>query len=131
MGYRRPRKTFVLRFDDPEYQGLEVRVGSLPIGDFLNVTRTASRVDSKDYDPAQVADLLAMFGRCLISWNLEDDEGRAIPANLEGLRSLDLDFVLTLIASWMEGVASVSVPLGETSRPGGSPMEESLPMVVS
>ena len=113
MGFRHQAKTFLLTFDDPELQGLEVRCSSLSIGE-LN-----------DDD----IKLFESFANHLISWNLEDENGDPIPTTLKAIEDYpDIDFVTSMANAWMNAVIGIDDELGKGS-PSGEPFPEgSLPM---
>lgn len=129
MGYRRKPQVYKLRFEDEEYEGLVVRVRSLPLGQFLEITRLA---DEAEANPQQVEALLTAFASALVDWNLEEDgpdgEVWSVPADKNGLYRQDLDFVFMLIREWMQAIAGVPAPLGEGSTSGPTSEELSLPM---
>src|SRR4249920_2824864 len=113
MGYRHEPKTYLLTFDDPALNGLEVRCGSLSIGE-LN-----------DDD----IKLFESFAKHLISCNLEDEDGQPIPTTLEAIEDYpDVDFITTMATAWMNAVVSVDDELGKGSPSGNTFPEGSLPM---
>jgi hypothetical protein len=83
-----------------------------------------------------VEELIKLFAGALVSWNLEEEaeDGIApVPATYEGLMDQDMDFVIDLILSWMDGVVSISDPLSSKSSdgeppPAGAPEVLSIPM---
>lgn len=129
-GYKRKAKVYKLIFEDEEFAGLEVRVKSLPVGDFLDLTDLAdvaagtAGAEQKD----KIERLFAIFADALLDWNLLDEDDNPVPANLDGVKSQDLDFDLTVIKAWMEAVAGVAAPLVTGSNGGTTTLEASLPM---
>lgn len=137
MGYVRKRKVFVLSFEDPEYAGLEVRAHSTSLGNLLGMV-DLTQISARGFRPediTQVNDLFALFAGCLISWNLEDEDGKPIsfepqmlevPARLEteqeaklrAVKDQDMDFVMSLVMAWMDGVVSTPAPLPAQSNSG-------------
>lgn len=126
MGYKPKRKLLRLRFEDEEFQGLEVRAWSLSLGRFLQLVELLESENEED-----LAELFEGFASVLVSWNVETDSGEPVEATLDGLRSLDIDFVLAIIMSWVEAISSVSRPLPKSLNAGTSFPEESIPMAVS
>ena len=125
MGYRAPRKTFRLVFEDEDRAGLEVRARSASVGRLLEI-------EEKD-GAESVRMLFEAFADALEGWNLEDEDGNPVPATLAGLMSLDLDFATDLVAAWKEGITGISGPLerksnGGAPSPDGAPAELSIPM---
>jgi hypothetical protein len=125
MGYKRKAKTFVLGFEDEEYKGLEVKCKSLPMGDFLDVSGRFTKEKQTDED---VEAILKAFADSITEWNLEDDNDAQVPATLDGLKSLDLEFVFAMIAAWLGGISGVAGDLGKASTAGESFPEASIPM---
>ena len=130
MGYRPQRKVYRLRFADPDMAGLIVQARSAPIGQFLGLAGLADlqRDQVSAGDMARVDELLTGFADCLVEWNLEDEQGAAVPATLEGVRAQETDFILRVVFAWIEAVASVPGPLGAGSSDGGRSVEQSIPM---
>lgn len=134
MGYKRKSKVYVLAFEDEEYEGLEVRVKSVPVGKFLELNSLAMGVSKNGETDAEAAietnaELLKAFANALVSWNVEDeDSGEPIPSTLEGVNSCDFDFAMRLIEAWLEALAGVSRPLAQEFNSGSTALEESIPM---
>lgn len=131
MGYVR-NKVFKLVFEDPSMDGLEVRAGSVKLKKILKLMKLA---ESTERSPDQMGEMLDIFSAALISWNVEetvlDENGSSrqpVPATREGLESQDFDFVFEIILAWMEGLMSVSSPLGRRSAGGAPSLEASMPM---
>lgn len=129
MGYVRQKKIYKLVFADEEYNGLEVRTTGVPLGKFLEMSELANQAKES---PGQANDsaksLIENFATALVDWNLENEDGSPVPATADGLYQQDFDFVLSLISAWMEAIAQVPGPLGQTSNSGEQSLEASLPM---
>lgn len=123
MGYKRKIKTFTLVFDGTEYEGLEIEAKSLPMGDFLDVSK---RFQSDKQNEGDVEAILDTFASSVISWNLEDESDEPVPATLDGLKTLDLEFVFAVIAAWLQGISGTTAELGKDSPSGGSSLEASM-----
>ena len=120
MGYVRKRKVFVLTFEDPEYAGLEVRATSTSLGNLLGMV-DLTQISTRGFRPEDITsinDLFELFSNCLVSWNLEQEDGTPVPCTLAGLRDQDMDFALELIMAWMDGVVSTPAPLPGKSNSG-------------
>lgn len=147
MGYE--RSTLKLKFADPQFEGLEVRMKRLPIGDMLAVTSLAElsklgQDADATLDAATAAEgkraldtLLAMLAGSMLSWNLEVEgvpvpTDKGAPAHFEGegdeqvwvpstgLHSIDPELVYAIVEAWFEAAAGVSPPLPKNSNSGGS-----------
>jgi hypothetical protein len=129
MGYKREAPVFKLVFDDPEFDGLEVRAKSMPLGAMFEFQALQERADK---DASAALEVLSRFAGVLVSWNLEDDQDQPVPCNLDGLKTLDMPFVLEIVKGWMTAVASVpKAPLTPSSAAGTSVLERSIAMDVS
>lgn len=133
MGFKKQSTVFKLEFEDPAYSGLEVTAKSVPTGDFLDLMEAATRMDltSKDFSPEDmkaVRILIDGFSNALVSWNLEDDDDKPVPADTTGVRAQELDFLLPIVTAWMDAVAGVSANLGKGSNSGGTFPEGAIPM---
>jgi len=148
MGYVRKKKVFVLKFEDPELAGLEVRATSTSLGSLLELVSLSEIGKGKRFDMADVArldEVFLLFASCLTSWNMEEEDGTPIgfeprqilvkgddatavrmetpeEAKLRALKAQDTDFVMELIVAWMDGVMSISDPLSKSSN-SGAPLE--------
>ncbi len=120
MSFKVNTKSFRLKFEDGELEGLEVRAKSCSTGDFFEIAKIADSFDPKDRDFEEVRKLFGMFANCLISWNIEGDDGPIRP-DVDGLLSLDLDLVLSILTAWMDAVAGVTGPKEKNSNGGNDP----------
>jgi hypothetical protein len=132
MGFVPKKKTYRLRFEDSDMEGLDVRAGSLTVGAMLDLSRLA---DTARDNPDEADRMFGEFARALITWNVEvdaaDDDGvsrQPVPPTLEGIRSLDVDFALAVIKAWLEAVSGVPDPLAGRSNSGQPSPEASIPM---
>lgn len=129
MGYKRPGRTFLLKFSAPDMAGFECEMRSLSVGNLLKMTRLASEVASGKEEGAE--ELLRLFASRLVSWNLEDGGG-PVPADFDGVATVeDLPFLMRVIMAWAEAVASVDTPLPEGSSNGRLSEEASLNLAAS
>ncbi len=121
MGYRVKFRRFHLVFTDLEMAGCEIMMRSLPVGRFLELARLADSVSADDAEA-----VLGIVAGGLISWNLEDDEDKPIPADIDGVKALDSSFFKILVTEWMRGMAAVDPTLLNGSSSSGIPPEVSL-----
>jgi hypothetical protein len=131
VGYRRQPTVYKLIFQ--EYPGLEVTARSVSVEELLKITRVAAQMTAKP-DDKQVAELFGWFAKRLVSWNLEDEDGKPVPATLDGLLGEEMGFVLKIIQAWVRAITGVSPPLPNGSSHGPAarnPLEESIPMTAS
>src|SRR6266511_963967 len=129
-GYQRERKVYRLRFEDEEMEGLEVRARSAPIGQFIGLAKLANldRGTVQPDDMDKIDELFRGFADSLVEWNLQDEDGRPVPADLQGIYTQEVDFILQIIFAWIEAIAGVSGTLAAASSDGERSLEASLLM---
>jgi hypothetical protein len=129
-GYRRARTVKLTWADDTEFAGLEIRAKRVSLATFLDF---APLIDGKFdvFDPEdrkKMRELFAQFGRVLVSWNLEDEDGMPVACTPEEYIGQDPAFVREVLDQWAAAITGVAAPLEQPS-PGGEPfLEASLPM---
>jgi hypothetical protein len=97
VGYRVKRDPLKLDFSGTEHEGLEVTVRRVPTSVMLDIVEGAQ-------NPTALRQTYAAFTFALEGWNVEDDDGQAIPADLDGLLSQDAMFVFDVIQAWFAGM---------------------------
>lgn len=132
MGYQPPRKVYRLVFDTGPYQGLSVRVRSVPLGQFMALTRLAEMAgDGTELEAFEgMGELFTGFADALVEWNVVDDDGAPRPADLAGVYAQDFDFVMFLVGEWIAAMGDVAAPLAPPSVSGGTSLEHTIPMDV-
>lgn len=123
MGYKRKTKIYDLDFAGTEQDGLEIRIRGLNL-DQINTMQT----DQLGNSPEGRRRLMAFFAEQLINWNMEDDDGQALPPTLDSIRTLDFEEFDSIIGAWGTAVAGVDAPLPQTSADGQPSVEASIPM---
>lgn len=123
MGYRPKRKIYTLEFDDPDLDGLIVKVRGLNTGQILDID--TAREDGGD---EAIRGLLELLATQIVEWNVEDEEGQPVPATLDGIRAQELAFNMAIIDAWQNAVTGVPAPLEQPSTDGEQSMEASIPM---
>lgn len=136
MGYKRQRKIYRLKFEDPSMEGLEVDTTGANVEEFVTLAQltdlsefavnaaeiTAENLARVTGAAERIADLFGAFAKHLVAWNLEDDDADGntvpVPATYEGIKTQDPEFVLEIIQAWMEAVGGVSGPKGLPSSAG-------------
>jgi hypothetical protein len=129
-GYKPQRKLYRLKFADEAFEGLEVTMTSASIGTLMEIQ--ALEVDAKDKENPGGVDsfikMVSIFSKSIVQWNLLDQDDNPLPKTVEGIKTLDTDFVMTIIGAWIEAISAVSDPLGKNSPSGEKSLELSLPM---
>lgn len=111
MGYVPQKKQYNLAFED--FPGLEVIATAASLGEI-------DEIENAQGDPKRKMYVFETFISHLISWNVEAVEGQEVPPTMEGLRSLDMDFAMAIIAGWVTTVARASLPKGMNLNSGGN-----------
>lgn len=132
MGYDRKAhaKVFLLKFEDEDMAGLEVRVRTTSMAGMTSMAKLAGLANGREItaeDIDQLDPLFELFISCLESWNLED-AGAPVSATKAALLEQDLDFTLSLVSAWIEAAVGVPAPLDEKSTAGGLSLAGSIPM---
>ena len=105
---------------------------SLPLRDFLAINKLAMQTENDPVKQSEQSELLLKkFSEALISWNLEDEHGKPIPATYAGLLSQEVQFAMEIIRAWMEAIATVPKSSGNKLNGTGTYPELSIPMEVS
>jgi len=121
MGFEAPGTGQKLDFTGTRLEGLEVTVDSASVGMLLDIMADYEAVTGEDVKPGEaipvIRRLLENFGELLEEWNVER-KGRPVPASYEGLRQLDINFVVELIGAWLTGTTDPGDELGKDSTSG-------------
>lgn len=118
MGWKPPTKIYRIE-PGGDYEGLQVRIKSVPIGQYMALTDLAEDIDAETGTAAtsgklgNVFKLFEAMADALVSWNIDDEYDNPLPATLDGLQSLDFDLALYLIGEWIGAMGGVSDPLGK------------------
>lgn len=113
MGYRKKISVHTLKFENPEYEGLVVRMKALSFGKVRKLIKATEAAEDDNFD-----DLFSLVDHGLASWNLEDENGDPVPATSEALNDQDFSFVLDIVHSWLDAMTGVEEELGKGSSNG-------------
>ena len=104
-GFRLQKRTARLVFSN-DYEGAEVVVRlDVPVGVFIEIQDMVANNDQLH--------VFEVFGeKFLEEWNIQDDDGQAIPATSDGIQAIPLDFANLIIEQWVEVCTNPSAPLG-------------------
>jgi hypothetical protein len=133
-GYKRKRTVYDLNFADAGFEGLTVQARSMSLGKFLGLGELARLQDLKGgrkltpEDMEAVKGLFAMFGKALVSWTLQEEDGTPIPATHEAVMDEEPELMLMIASSWVEAVIGVDADLGKDSTSGPLSQVPPLPM---
>ncbi|MFB6548672.1 hypothetical protein [Streptomyces sp. NPDC056405] len=128
MGFRAEKKNITIRFsENHDLYGFEATFRGMDI-------RTYLRVTGMDGGEAEsVGSGIERCSKALLSWNLENADGKPVEATPEAFMDQDHDFVLAVSGAWFEGLAGVprSSPLPANSPSGEKSPEEQIPMEIA
>lgn len=133
MGFKLVRKGYALKFaDGSPLDGATVVMSGLSVGQVVKA-REQMRAAQGDQGPEAKADgilqTLATLAENLVSWDLEEEDETPIPANEDGVMSLELPVAFSIFHAWMGAVSTVDTPLPNASSDGEThPLEASIPM---
>lgn len=130
VGFAAPRRTYSLEFEGDEFDGLIVKVRPPTVGEALDNMDLAWMTDDTLTEKDRLDrlyQLYTLFSSRLVSWNVECD-GTEVPATLAGLLTLDNDFGIRIVRSWLFETSMVPRPLDESSTSGVPSVEFSIPM---
>ena len=123
MGFQIPKRTVTVTFEDGDFVGAEARMQlDPPMGEFLRVINAlnAGRFE-------ELCDLVASM---LISWTVDDAEGKPLAPTKEGVLGAPMSFVIALANEWAAAQTGPSGPLGKPSSNGAEQPPSAIPMVV-
>jgi hypothetical protein len=126
VGYTAKVKTYLVRFDEGhEYHGAEARLSGMTYGEWEQVTG----LDGSEGETNGAASV-RRFVDHLVSWNLEDEDGKPLPKTMDAVKALDHDLVAALNNAWIQTLIGVHAadPLPENSTSGEPSLVESVPM---
>lgn len=117
--FRRERKLYQLTFEAEELDGFECIMAGVSLDKFVEITALAAVLETEEGRTRKnIEAQFTTLAACLESWNLDDDDGKPIPCDYEGLRIQDFDFVMAIMLGWMGAIASVPKASSETSPSG-------------
>jgi len=99
------RRRVILAFEEPEYAGIHIEARlDIDLKMFLDLQSLAGASDS---DPDDLRAAFSMFGdEILASWNLEDEDGRVLPADADGFLSLPPALATKVLGAWTEAATT-------------------------
>lgn len=125
MGFNATISHVTIRFaEDHKYHGAEARLRGMSFTAYM----AATGLDGGEGE--DIAASMKRFVESLVSWNLEDDQGRPIPATTDGLKQVDQALARALQGAYVDALVGVhdADPLPESSTSGEPSLVESIPM---
>ena len=96
------REAMLVFPEDSEYHGAEIRAKlDVDVKTFLDLQKI-----SDSSDATEVSHAFTLFGNQIIKeWNIEDEDGKAVPPTGEGFMTLPPAFCTAVIGAWAETAA--------------------------
>lgn len=130
QGYK--RKTYALRWPEGHvHHGLFVKLRGLSVRDLRTVQSMRGIKDESDLDGDTFRSVLGVLAARIVEWNLTDEDGNALPHDVESLLDEDFGMISDIISAWTKAVTGVSAPLDARSTSGSTFREASIPMETS
>ena len=109
MGFKVGRVfAFEGEFKGTDAEGAHVRMRSASMQTVIDFRAAAGREE---------AEIIAAH---LVDWDLEDPDGKPIPATVDGVMSLEMPLIGLIADEWMKATRAISVPFDRRSA-GGEP----------
>jgi len=123
MGFKIPKRTLRIIFDDPDLTGLEVSASKDTTMDMIvELESLQEATQGEARDAGAVAKLMDFAAEHIFTgWNVEDDDGQAVDLTGAALRRIPIDIVnkaLTQYGEFMRG--KNDTPLAPPSPSGGT-----------
>ena len=135
MGFRPQPTIYNLTFEGTALDGLHVRMSCCTIKENAEMLKASVRNDETPGVTAQDLEdndrILQLFCDHLVSWDLEDLAGQAVPTNRGGIDTQERTLVAQLINAWQIAMVNVPNPSKTESNSGGTSEEESLGLETS
>lgn len=115
MGYRKIPTIYTLDMTEKsaDYEGLVIRMKAISFGKVRRLITATENADDENF-----GEMLDLIVQGLVSWNLEDENGQEIPADINGLDDQDFPFVMDMVEQWLACMTGVDEDLGKGSVSG-------------
>lgn len=123
MGFTPKKTIYRLDFEGTDLDGAEVRMRASSLGLAFDVVGLIG-VDEDNATPEDIERALQQYVELadhLVSWNLDDDNGDPLPADLEGLKTLEIRYVRMIAEAWQRAQVDVPGPLPSGLSNGQQP----------
>lgn len=124
------RRTFVLDFEDPSFNGLEVRTRSASLGTLMRMQELMGMaLGDGEHVTEREEFFYHLADSVLISWNLLDEQGVPVKISPESLAEEEWPMIRQIARAWVRAVTSVAPPLSNSSSDGDQSEEPQLPYI--
>jgi hypothetical protein len=135
MGFRPQPTVYNIGFEGTPLDGLHVKMSCCTLGEYNYMLRAAFIGGEPDeegnvkLEPEMLEAndrIVELFLNHLISWDLEDMAGQAVPMTQEGLDSQERTIIGQLISAWQTAMSSLPNRSKQPSSNGATSQEQSL-----
>ncbi len=137
MGFKRKKPTTIEMTFDGEYEGLQMSFKMPSIGEYIEFIRVAGKLALVDDDAdtetlaSSTEEMIDQLLRFTYSWNMEDEDGNAVPLNKEELKKEDVSFLMLIGNALGSAFGGVDADLGKDSGSGETSLMNTIPMDIS
>jgi len=137
MGFKRKKPTTIDMTFDGDYEGLKMSFRMPTIGEYIEFIKVAGKLSELDEDADVAAategieEMINILLRFTVSWNMEDEDGAAVPLNKEELSKEDVSFLMLIGNALGSAFGGVDPELGKGSGSGETSLMSTLPMETS
>ena len=124
-GYRKEPTEYILNFEAPEFNGLEIRARSVSLRELFELQELQEKSAT---DVTSAREVIMKMASVITGWNIEDDDGNPIPATYDALAEYEMAFVMAIFNAWMQSMSTVPKPQDGNSSGTATSLELSLPM---
>lgn len=135
MGFRPEPTIYNLSFQGTMLDGLHVRMSCCTLGEYNEMLHAAFAGGEPDeegnvkFNPQMLKAndrIIELFLNHLVSWDLEDMAGQAVPISQEGLDSQERTIIAQLVTAWQAAMVNIPNPSKPASTDGATSVEQSL-----
>lgn len=137
MGFKRKKPTTIEMTFDGDYEGLQMSFKMPSIGEYIEFIRVAGKLALVDDDAdtetlaSSTEEMIDQLLRFTYSWNMEDEDGNAVPLNKEELKKEDVSFLMLIGNALGSAFGGVDADLGKDSGSGETSLMNTIPMDIS
>ncbi len=117
MGFYPEPTQYHLKFEN-DLKGLEVTMRSVSVRDFSEMLRMAVSSVANEEVVKSNERMLDLFAKALVDWNLEDKDGKPIPATRKGADTQEMRLITQIINAWQNALVTLPAPLDGQSNNG-------------
>jgi hypothetical protein len=122
------RRTFLLEFEDPSFNGLEVRMRSADLRTLMRMEDYARTNFARPEHRDEFDGFCEELADVMISWNLLDDQEQPVAITGPNLAKEEWPLLAAILNAWLRSLTLVPRPLLRPSSDGDRLAGLSIPM---